>query len=199
MGSFNFSKFKIEPKNRVKNLQAVFSAAPDTPWSSSDLGLDDPIEEEALRRGSVLESLDSIVVRDLGDDSGSDDDLTIEAKRVMRERKREKQQLEKLGTLTPIVSTSTEATSIPASLASSKMGMDPIPMRKKRADTQISTEKEFAKALAEQLAQIENQDRGEEEIADSDGRVLRRNGLKINAHAVGMAVAQPLSFKIDFA
>ena len=33
----------------------------------------------------------------------------------MRERKREKQQLEKLGTLTPIVSTSTEATSIPVS------------------------------------------------------------------------------------
>ena len=32
------------------------------------------------RRGSVLESLDSIVVRDLGDDSGSDDDLTIEGK-----------------------------------------------------------------------------------------------------------------------
>ena len=52
--SFNFSKFKIEPKNRVKNLQAVFSAAPDTPWSSSDLGLDDPIEEEALRNGIKL-------------------------------------------------------------------------------------------------------------------------------------------------
>ena len=33
----------------------------------------------------------------------------------MRERKREKQQLEKLGTLAPIVSTSTEATSIPVS------------------------------------------------------------------------------------
>merc|ERR1712134_200686 len=115
MGSCIFSKLKIEPNTRAKILQAIFSAAPDTPWSSSDLGLDDPIEEEALRRGSVLESLDSIVVRDLGDDSGSDDDLTIEAKRVMRERKRDKQQLEKLGTLTPIVSTSTEAASIPVS------------------------------------------------------------------------------------
>ena len=56
--SFNFSKFKIEPKNRVKNLQAVFSAAPDTPWSSSDLGLDDPIEEEALRNGIKLSGPD---------------------------------------------------------------------------------------------------------------------------------------------
>merc|ERR1711915_6030 len=176
MGSLYFNDFKIEPENKLIK-QAVFSAAPETQWSSSDLGLPNQSDAEAaeLSRGSVLDSLDSIIVKDLGDDSGSDDDLTIEAKRIMRDRKREKQQLEKLGTLTPIsTSTLSSSSSVPLGHSCSKTGRDPIPMRKKRADTQIQTEKEFAEDLIKQLAQIENLDRGEEEIEASDGRVLTR-------------------------
>ena len=47
-------------------------------------------------------SRNSYVVKFLDDDSGSDDGLNLETRRIMRERRREQKRIEQLGPLLPI-------------------------------------------------------------------------------------------------
>merc|ERR1712097_144379 len=51
---------------------------------------------------TLLLSEEAIVIDNLGDSSGSEDDLGTEAKRILRKRKKEKEKLAKLGKLIPI-------------------------------------------------------------------------------------------------
>jgi len=69
-------------------------------------------------------------------DSGSDNDLSNEAKRIMKRRKKEKEQLERLGSLVPI-DTDTEADIL--RIAESNSTATPIPPRPKRIEMSIQT------------------------------------------------------------
>ena len=53
----------------------------------------------ATPRQSLLPSTDTstIIIDDLAEDSGSDDEMSIEAKRVLRRKKLEREKLQKLG------------------------------------------------------------------------------------------------------
>jgi len=83
----------------------------------------------------VLLSEEAIVVDDLGDSSGSDDDLGPEAKRILRKRKLEKQKLAKLGKLIPI---ETELDQDTISIAESISNAQPLPLRTKVAESNLT-------------------------------------------------------------
>ena len=73
-----------------------------------------------------------MIVDDLGNDSGSDDDLGAEAKRIRQKHLQERKKLKKLGTLIPI---DTEPDEIEA--ASSKSNAGALPLRAKHGQSEF--------------------------------------------------------------
>ena len=57
-------------------------------------------ENSRPHRDSVLLTEEQYVVEYLGDSSGSDDEMSIEAKRITRRKKLEREKLQKLGSFT---------------------------------------------------------------------------------------------------
>jgi len=67
-----------------------------------------PSISNSLPRSAIA----STVVKVFDDSSGSDDDLGLEAKRILRARKKEREQIESLGPLVPI---DTDCSNLPLS------------------------------------------------------------------------------------
>jgi len=84
----------------------------------------------ATARQSLLPSPDTstMIIDDLAYDSGSDDEMSIEAKRVLRRKKLEREKLQKLGKLIPI---ETENEPEKIKLAESQSEAYALPMRPK--------------------------------------------------------------------
>jgi len=80
--------------------------------------------DENSPTSSAPDNPENTVILDLGDSSGSEEDLGLEAKRIMRDRRRENDRLKSLGNLVPLAS-SEESTS---------SQIPPLPLRRKRAE-----------------------------------------------------------------
>jgi len=111
--------------NRDDNTGAT-PTRPSTSVSSSVSGR----TSGATARQSLLPSPDTstMIIDDLAYDSGSDDEMSIEAKRVLRRKKLEREKLQKLGKLIPI-ETENEPENI--KLAESQSEAYALPMRPK--------------------------------------------------------------------
>jgi len=86
-------------------------------------------------RESLLLSDEQYIVDYLGNSSGSDDEMSIEAKRVTRRKKLEREKLQKLGKLIPL---DTEIETEMISLAESNSAAYALPMRTKEELSDLS-------------------------------------------------------------
>merc|ERR1719447_2535402 len=90
----------------------------------------------SLNPSSLLLSADTSVIDNLATDSGTDDEMSIEAKRILRLKKLERDKLQKLGKLIPI-DTENEADII--ELATSNSEAYALPMRPKEEISNLTT------------------------------------------------------------
>merc|ERR1711917_87350 len=90
----------------------------------------------SLNPSSLLLSADTSVIDNLALDSGTDDEMSIEAKRILRLKKLEREKLQKLGKLIPI-DTENEADII--ELATSNSEAYALPMRPKEEISNLTT------------------------------------------------------------
>merc|ERR1719312_64817 len=90
----------------------------------------------SLNPSSLLLSADTSVIENLAIDSGTDDEMSIDAKRILRLKKLEREKLQKLGKLIPI-DTENETDSI--ELAASNSEAYALPMRPKEEISNLTT------------------------------------------------------------
>merc|ERR1711911_223326 len=122
----------------------------------------------ATARQSLLPSPDTstMIIDDLAYDSGSDDEMSIEAKRVLRRKKLEREKLQKLGKLIPI-ETENEPENI--KLAESQSEAYALPMRPKE---EVSNLTELSKRSSMIRSSITN-------FTESELARRQRNGFKL--------------------
>jgi len=129
--------------SRLRSEANIPSCSKQSPWYESpslcDESLPKTIDESLFSvtnstvRRSTLKNLDS--------SSGSDDDLNLEARRIMRQRKKEKERLEKLGPMIPLVVNSDSDTALAEEGTSYVENNFPaIALRVKRAETELIPE-----------------------------------------------------------
>merc|ERR1719447_1412045 len=90
----------------------------------------------SLNPSSLLLSADTSVIDNLATDSGTDDEMSIEAKRILRLKKLEREKLQKLGKLIPI---DTENETEIIELAASNSEAYALPMRPKEEVSNLTT------------------------------------------------------------
>ena len=153
--------------------------------STSDNGID---RQPPPSTAHSTTSKPSTIVKYLDTSSGSDDDLGLEARRIMRARKKEQQHMQSLGPLVPIdgensndddsVSTNNDRTS--SEISFSRL---PIPLRVKRAETELIVTQCLAELYALRLKTLESS-------SDSRKSSLIDPNRKASRKSVGYSVVE---------
>ena len=110
--------------------------------------------------------------------SGSDDDLGLEARRIMRARKKEQQHIQSLGPLVPIDSeNSNDDDSVQGSISETSCKCDrlPIPLRVKRAETELIVTQILAELYALRLKKLESSSERKSSMIDPTRRASRKS------------------------
>jgi len=169
-----------------RNLQ---SSSRDNPESSNnqDHGLyesqsfygDHPLPTDIIDES--LTSVRNIVrkkIKHLDSSSGSDDDLNLEARRVMRQRKKEKERLEKLGPMVPLV---LESDADPVTPSGSILDIPAIALRSKRAETELNPGTYISEIFQGELVSYHSSaDLSQKSALVSDVRNSRKSGVNFS-------------------